>query len=457
MFIRVCLFLLLISFCYACARSDRIQYESAQSIDSVEGYQQFLRKNPDSRFADDVQKQLYKAAYVKTVETNTAEAFDEYIRKYPESPYLENLIKKKEAVLIAEVFKEVQEADTLRAYVDFVTKYPESDLAKESTKNILSKQLELGVKPSENVGSATESSLGDITKLTPEEISKLPPEQISAFIKSLQQQPPKTASRRLPVAQTPSAQIGELTAQAPLLLPPQAGFIEEPAASSPNRQKSPSIKADLQENPQFEVKAGILEKEPQNQVRAEILDKKPQIKAEAKISDTNGKISSIVPDADVKTPDAENQTLPEQYSDLVDNTAISFRSPSTPDKILYGRAFIPAQAPRVIHKEFSFFIKALRRTSQYVEIKASFHNLKQVEKEFIFSRINLVNSHGKRVKPIRVEGGGWKALNNGVVQSKAFGNERSEFVILFPSLNLFRNDNYKLYVTLNNKNYLIQI
>ena len=87
MFIRVCLFLLLISFCYACARSDRIQYESAQSIDSVEGYQQFLRKNPDSRFADDVQKQLYKAAYVKTVETNTAEAFDEYIRKYPESPY----------------------------------------------------------------------------------------------------------------------------------------------------------------------------------------------------------------------------------------------------------------------------------------------------------------------------------------------------------------------------------
>ena len=51
----------------------------------------------------------------------------------------------------------------------FVTKFiPESDLAKESTKNILSKQLELGVKPSENVGSATESSLGDITKLTPE-------------------------------------------------------------------------------------------------------------------------------------------------------------------------------------------------------------------------------------------------------------------------------------------------
>ena len=92
MFIRVCLFLLLISFCYACARSDRIQYESAQSIDSVEGYQQFLRKNPDSRFADDVQKQLYKAAYVKTVETNTAEAFDEYIRKYPESPYFQEAL-----------------------------------------------------------------------------------------------------------------------------------------------------------------------------------------------------------------------------------------------------------------------------------------------------------------------------------------------------------------------------
>ena len=62
-----------------------------------QGYQQFLRKNPDSRFAYDVQKQLYKAAYLKTVETNTAEAFDEYIRKYPESPYLENLIRKKEA------------------------------------------------------------------------------------------------------------------------------------------------------------------------------------------------------------------------------------------------------------------------------------------------------------------------------------------------------------------------
>ena len=43
------------------------------------------------------------------------------------------------------------------------------------------------------------------------------------------------------------------------------------------------------------------------------------------------------------------------------------------------------------------------------------------------------------------------------VKNKAFGNERTEFVILFPSLNLFRNDSYKLYVTVNNKNYLIQI
>ena len=92
----------------------------------------------------------------------------------------------------------------------------------------------------------------------------------------------------------------------------------------------------------------------------------------------------------------------------------------------------------------------------YREIKASFHNLNKLEKEFFFSRINLVNSQGKRVKPISVRGGGWQVAGSGV-KNKAFGNERTEFVILFPSLNLFRNDSYKLYVTVNNKNYLIQI
>ena len=82
--------------------------------------------------------------------------------------------------------------------------------------------------------------------------------------------------------------------------------------------------------------------------------------------------------------------------------------------------------------------------------------ISKLEKEFFFSRINLVNSQGKRVKPVSIKGGGWKVSGNGV-RSKAFGNERTEFIILFPSLNLFRNDSYKLYVTLDEKNYLIQI
>ena len=98
MFTRIFLFLLLLTF-YTCTRSDRIQYEAVQSIDTTEGYQQYLRNNPDSRFLNEVKDKLYRTAYVKTVETNTAKAYDDYIRKYPESPYLEDLIQKKEAVL----------------------------------------------------------------------------------------------------------------------------------------------------------------------------------------------------------------------------------------------------------------------------------------------------------------------------------------------------------------------
>ena len=88
MFTRIFLFLLLLTF-YTCTRSDRIQYEAVQSIDTTEGYQQYLRNNPDSRFLNEVKDKLYRTAYVKTVETNTAKAYDDYIRKYPESPYLE--------------------------------------------------------------------------------------------------------------------------------------------------------------------------------------------------------------------------------------------------------------------------------------------------------------------------------------------------------------------------------
>ena len=435
--------MLLLITVYSCTRSTRIQYESVSSADTTEGYQKFLRKNPESSFTEDAKDKLYRAAYIQTIEKNTAEAYDEYIRKYPDSPYLDDLIKQKENTLIYAVFEEVKEQNTLQGYINFVTKYPEHDLAKEATKSILNIQLNLTEKPSSNSIDGV-----DIRKLTLEQISQLTPEQIERLIKNLQQQPPKSASRTFPVAQPPSVQLGELTANAPIFFPPETGFIEAPTAANP-KKTIPSKRADLQTTqPQFQAKATIPELQPQNRVEAQITEPKPQ--AEAKIGKTK-------PQTKAQITDIEGQTSPEKYSDLVDDTIVSFRTPNTTDKILYGKAFGSSRAPRVIHKEFSFFIKTLQRTSQYVEIKASFHNLNKIEKEFVFSRINLVNSQGKRVKPVRVAGGGWKVLSNGAVQTKAFGNERSEFIILFPSLNLFRNDSYKLYVTVNNKNYLIQI
>ena len=396
MYTRIFLFLLLLTF-YSCRSISRIRYEAAQSAGTVESYQQFIRDNPKSRFLEDAEDKLYKTAYVKAVEENTAKAYDDYIRKYPESSYLEDLIEKKEDTLIAEVFKEAQEENTLQGYIDFVTKYPEHDLAKEATKSILNKQKQLQSKPTKPTKSS-ESSLADITKLTPDQISNLSPEQIDAIIKRIQQQqPPKTASNITPVAQPPSAQIKELVAQAPLAFPLPTGFVEEPTAVDPNKRQALSRKADLQEGqPQTQAKARIVEGQPQIQAEAGIVEGQPQIQAKAGIVEGQPQIQ------------AEGQTSAEQYGDFLDDTPIGLRSPGTPNKILYGKAFVSPRAPRVIHKEFSFFIRALQRTAQYVEIKASFHNLNKLEKEFFFSRINLVNSQGKRVKPISVRGGGWQ-------------------------------------------------
>ena len=321
MFTRIFLFLLLLTF-YTCTRSDRIQYEAVQSIDTTEGYQQYLRNNPDSRFLNEVKDKLYRTAYVKTVETNTAKAYDDYIRKYPESPYLEDLIQKKEDVLVAEVFKEVQAKNTLQGYINFVTKYPKHDLTKEATKSILRKHNQLNITPSGGKNESTE-----LSGLLLEDIAKLTPEQIAALIKSIQQKQPKTASSRTPNERPPSTQIGELSAQAPLSFPLPPGFVEEPTAVSPDEQATPFLKeADLQEGA-------------------------PQALAEAQISGTQSQVQT-----GAQILDADSQTPPEQRSDLVDNTPIDFRTSNTPNKILYGKAFV-SSAPRVIHKEFSFFIR----------------------------------------------------------------------------------------------------
>ena len=129
----------------------------------------------------------------------------------------------------------------------------------------------------------------------------------------------------------------------------------------------------------------------------------------------------------------------------------------TPEKVLYGKVFHPNTSPRVIQSEFTFFIQALQRTNHYIHIKTRFHNLSKNTKKFQFTRVTLVNNRGTRVKPIKVIGTNWKFNENGVTQEKSLPNETTDLNFLFPTLNLFSNDSYKFYITLNNKNYLITI
>lgn len=398
MIFRILFFVGLVIFLNNCASKSAIQFEVAKQVGSVKGYQSFLNDNPSSIYSGDALDGLELTVINKALQEKDETALDDFVQKYPNSPYIANVLRIREDIIIGKVFDQVKAENTLESYSNFIRKYEGHNLVRDAGKLYYKKYLE-----EEGPAIFTEDK-------------SVVPGSTSSAVEDKQQEPNKreTASNSVSLA------LGS-----GLSYPLPSERIDDDTAT-------------------IEL----------NQAQVELKTQGDEVKPEQDSTIVPPTKKQEIPGQQVIESNPFFQNSAKDFSYLIDKSSISTKG--SPETVLYGKVFRPTTSPRIVQPKFSFFVQTLQRTDSYVRIKTRFHNLNNKKGNFQFSHITLVSSSGRRVRPINIKGVNW-SFSDGSLKSENLPNQVSELDFLFPSLNLFSSNQYKLYITLNNKNYLIQI
>jgi hypothetical protein len=109
----------------ACAESS---WEAARRLDTVAGYNQFLRDHPNSPRQTEAKERM---DYLRVTTYRTIEVFEEFERRYPNSPLLANLREQVESLY----FAKAREANTPSGYAAFLRAYPSGEYAARAQGN----------------------------------------------------------------------------------------------------------------------------------------------------------------------------------------------------------------------------------------------------------------------------------------------------------------------------------
>ena len=387
---------------YSCVSTEKLALEVAKQLNQEETYEDLINKTSSRQYGEELLELKEAAAYEKAIKTNTEKALDVFLNQYPLSPYSEDVIRAKERQSVTIAFENAKKTDTSESYTAFINRFPNNNLSRDAEKLLYKKKLDKNPKLGEVLGSG---------------------ESVGAIIDEEEKKAEEIRTNDILINDSFTKKENNLTKKP----------IDNQQELSTDIPQQPESKI-----PKFRFKEAYTAQAPL---------KKPQTQF----------IPSQQPLSLLKSEPQKPETNPKEdyYNYLIQTTPYQLKD--TPNKVLYGKAFRSNNSPRLIQESFSLSIESLQRTPKHIVIKANFQNLKKNNQHFSFSRINLVNNIGKRVKPVNVAGTNWQQTSTGAVQSNALPNENSIFIMTFPSLNLFTKDNYKLYVTINRKNYLIQI
>lgn len=109
----------------ACAESS---WEAARKIDTVAGYNQFLRDHPESPRLADAKERM---DYLRVTTYKTIEVFEEFERRYPQSDLLADLRNQVEPLY----FAKAREENTPAGYDAFLKAYPTGEFAERARGN----------------------------------------------------------------------------------------------------------------------------------------------------------------------------------------------------------------------------------------------------------------------------------------------------------------------------------
>jgi len=104
-------------------------WEATRRLDTVAGYNQFIRDHPDSGYVGDARERM---AFLRVKTYNTVETFEDFRKRYPKSRYMPELLQLVEPLF----FDQARRQNTVYAYRDFLRMYPEGALAAKAVGNL---------------------------------------------------------------------------------------------------------------------------------------------------------------------------------------------------------------------------------------------------------------------------------------------------------------------------------
>lgn len=127
-----------------CATVDS-HWQQANSANTVQGYESFLRRYPRSDYTAKAWEKIEALHWQETTIANTVQGYESFLRRYPRSDNAARAREKIEALH----WQEATAANTVKAYGSFLKSYPHSDYSVKARAEIESLQWqEAATKPS---------------------------------------------------------------------------------------------------------------------------------------------------------------------------------------------------------------------------------------------------------------------------------------------------------------------
>jgi outer membrane protein assembly factor BamD (BamD/ComL family) len=126
--------------------STKKEFYTAQQINTIEAYENFLDENPDSKFSPEAQKQLshlkQERAWNDALIQNTIESINAYLSAYPNEPHkaeAEKILAKLEE---EHDWQQTLNRNTTSGFESFISNYPQSEYKAIAEENLYNLKLE---------------------------------------------------------------------------------------------------------------------------------------------------------------------------------------------------------------------------------------------------------------------------------------------------------------------------
>lgn len=139
-----------VSILLAGCASQQSLYKKAVETNTIEKYEDFLQKYPDSEYQSSVKDKIIDIEFSNTKAKNTIIALEAFLKKYPDNKYKEQATEQIEAL----EFKDVRQSNSIKSIQHFLEKYPNSKYKNEAELYIV--QLEFDEAKNTNTVSAFE-------------------------------------------------------------------------------------------------------------------------------------------------------------------------------------------------------------------------------------------------------------------------------------------------------------